>query len=87
MLKYKGYKICQNYKTIWRKNKRSGHEWRETIPTKGFYIMGKGISSKDKFSTIDKAQDYIDYIIRTKQNITYYHITRKTHSQHYKRVV
>jgi hypothetical protein len=61
---YRGYKICQNTKTKWHKNDISGHEWSTLTPANGFHVMGIGIFSSSKFSTIEKAKEQIDFVIK-----------------------
>ncbi len=86
-MKYKGYSIGRNYKTIYHYEKRSGHWWSEDIPKKGFYIIGLGVFSDEYFGTIEKAKKHIDFLIENNHNKTYFHVTRKTHPQYYKKVI
>jgi len=66
MIKYKGYGIYRNSKTVWKHNKISGHSWPESIPLKSFYISGSGASVNDRFMKVEKAKEHIDYIIKFK---------------------
>ena len=86
-MKYKGYSICNNYKTVYYTNKRSGHTWSEHVIKKGFHIIGLGVFSNQSFSSIKTAKKHIDYLLRNNLNKTYYHVTRKTHPQFYKEII
>ena len=82
---YKGYKICNHYKTKWFHNKLSGHWWREQITLKSFYIMGLGVFSNRLFRSIKNCEEHIDYLIRNNLNRSYTYITRLTHPNIIKR--
>jgi hypothetical protein len=60
-IEYKGHKICQNTKTEHHKHNVSGHEWSTQTPANGFHVVGKGVFSDIKFSTVEKAKEAIDF--------------------------
>jgi len=66
MEKYKGYSISLNTKRINCKGIISGHEWTEYKPLKTYTIYGPGVLSciNNKYRSIDKAKEYIDFVIR-----------------------
>lgn len=60
---YMGYKIFRNHRTIWKKNKISGHEWPEYEPLKTVSVDGYGAFIKDYYRSVDKAKEHIDFLI------------------------
>ena len=70
-LKYKGYKICQNTKQIWHKNKLTKQQWSENIPLKTFSILGPFTihTIHNKFRSVKTAMKEIDFLIRFGLNL------------------
>ena len=73
-MKYKNYSICKHYKTVYHKNKISGHIWSEQIELKSFRIIGLGVFSNRLFRSIKNCKEYIDYLIRNGLNRSYYDV-------------
>lgn len=66
---YNGYKIWQNTKTVWHKNKVSGHEWSTQEPMRSFYISGPGARVLQWFFSIKKCKEYIDFLISVERRM------------------
>jgi hypothetical protein len=68
IVKYNGYKIVPRSKSKWVKNKTSGHEWSEVIPLSGYNIFGIGVFSNQRFNTVKKCKEQIDFLIKFNLN-------------------
>jgi hypothetical protein len=68
-VKYRGYKIVPRSKRKHFKSKTSGHEWSETISLPGYNIFGIGVFSNQKFNTIKKCEEHIDFLIKFNLNV------------------
>ena len=72
-MKYRGYTISQNTRPKNCYCKRSGHRWTEDILLKTYTIYGLGVLSciNNKYRSIKRAKEYIDFIIRNGLNRSY----------------
>ena len=60
---YRGYKIYQNFKCVTKRNPVSGHVWREPVELKSMHIEGPGARIRDRFFSVKKAREHIDFLI------------------------
>ena len=61
---HRGYIIGPDSKTVWKRNKDSGHEWPEQVPKSGFTVKGVGIPCTQNFRTVKSAKEMIDFTIK-----------------------
>ena len=63
---YKGYKIYPRSKTVYRTTHEDGRrfETAHRIAQKGFYISGKCCGVTDKYTSLKKAHEHIDFVIK-----------------------
>jgi len=68
-MEYKGYNIHKNFKTTYESNPISGHSWPVYTELKTFHICGPMTFHSDKYRSIEKAKEHIDFLVKFGLNI------------------
>ena len=70
IIKYKGYEILNEMKSIPKMSTLSGHRWTENKVLKSrFYISGKGARVLDIYHSVKSAKSHIDFLVKFKKEL------------------